>query len=237
MICPSRIYLAFMRSKRLLTFCARRSAHLKLIKGVNENLDKKLAASLSIAIFLMSTIAVLAPVQAHFTLGQNTPNYPFTQQNFDPHVTGVIGYVWPGGGENTYNGYPTTVNPLLSPGYVAPYPSKPSGNSALGLDSNVEQLDGDEYSPSGAIVVSSTGDLIFAINATGNTTTTDPVTGVRSVTACLRRTSMTDSTLQFHLSSKFQTPLNKSLQRSQTITRTLSPTQLTQTTDTYQDGL
>ena len=97
-------------------------------------MNKKLAASLSIAIFLMSTIAVLAPVQAHFTLGQNTPNYPFTLQNFDPHVPGVIGYVWPGGGENTYNGYPTVLNPLFSPGYVAPYPGNAVSRSR-GLDS------------------------------------------------------------------------------------------------------
>jgi hypothetical protein len=113
----------------------------------------------------MSTIAILAPVRADFTLGQNQPNYPFTVQNFDPHVPGVIGYVWPGGGENTYDGAPTAVTPLLSPGYVAPYPSNAVSKSA-GWTQNVEQLDGDEYAPSGAIIAGSTGDLIFAINAT-----------------------------------------------------------------------
>ena len=146
-------------------------------------MNKKLAASLTIAIFLMSTLAILAPVQADFTLGQNPPNYPFTTQNFDPHVTGVIGYVWPGGGENTYDGAPTTVNPLLSPGYVAPYPANAVKN-AVGWTQNVEQLDGDEYAPSGAIVVGSTGDLIFAINATGCTTTTNPVNGHPIPPAC-----------------------------------------------------
>jgi len=130
-------------------------------------LNKKLAASLTIAIFLLSTIAIFAPVQAHFTLGKNTEGaYPYTNTNFDPHVTGVIGYVWPGGGINAYNGAPTTVNPLLSPGYVAPYPSTVLG-SASGWTQNLEQLDGHEYSPFGAIVVGSTGDLIFAINRTG----------------------------------------------------------------------
>ena len=99
-------------------------------------MNKKLAASLTIAIFLMSTIAILAPVQADFTLGQNQPNYPFTVQNFDPHVPGVIGYVWPGGGENTYDGAPTSIKPLLSPGYVAPYPANAiSRSGSEGLDS------------------------------------------------------------------------------------------------------
>ncbi len=63
------------------------------------------------------------------------------------------------------------IRPLLilssSPGYVAPYPSNAVKN-AVGWTQNVEQLDGDEYSPSGAIVTGSTGDLIFAINYTSN---------------------------------------------------------------------
>ena len=130
-------------------------------------MNTKLVACLTIAIFLMSTLAILGPVQAHFTLGQNQPNYPFTTQNFDPHVPGVIGYVWPGGGENSYDGAPASVTPLLSPGYVAPYPSQAISKAGAQLwTQNVEQLDGDEYAPSGAIVAGSTGDLIFAINYT-----------------------------------------------------------------------
>jgi len=132
-------------------------------------LNKKLAASLTIAIFLLSTIAVFAPVQAHFTLGKNNEGvYPYTVQNFDPHAPGVLGYVWPGGGENTYLGSPTRVTNNVGPGYTAPYPV--NALTAAGVynpswTQNLAQLDGHEYSPSGAIVVSSTGDLIFAINA------------------------------------------------------------------------
>ena len=97
-------------------------------------MNKKLAASLTIAIFLMSTIAILAPVQADFTLGQNSPNYPYTINNFDPHVKGIVGYVWPGGGENTYDGSPVAVNNVVGPGYVAPYPAKAiSAASAAGV--------------------------------------------------------------------------------------------------------
>jgi hypothetical protein len=140
------------------------------IKGENENLNKKLAASLTIAIFLISTFAILAPVQAHFTLGENVPNYPYTIQNFDPHVGGVVGYVWPGGGEAAYAGSYTGVSNVVGPGYVAPYPT-PSLTKAGVYPSpwtqNYAQLDGHEYAPFGAIVTGSTGDLIFAINYTG----------------------------------------------------------------------
>jgi len=140
-------------------------------------LHKKLAATLTITIFLISTFAILAPVQAHFTLGSSSPVYPWTTSNFDPHVSGVIGYVWPGGGENTYDGYPTLVGTgyQLPPGYVAPYPIKSLqanaflkglGGSYL-LSQNYLQEDANEYAPFGAIVTGTTGDLIFAINATG----------------------------------------------------------------------
>jgi hypothetical protein len=133
-------------------------------------LNKKLAASLSIAIFLMSTLAILAPVQAHFTLGRNNEGvYAYTVQNFDPHVPGIIGYVWPGGSENTYLGSPTGVTNKVGPGYVPPYPV--NALTAAGVynpswTQNLAQLDGHEYSPFGAIVVGSTGDLMFAINIT-----------------------------------------------------------------------
>jgi hypothetical protein len=128
-------------------------------------LHKKLAATLTITIFLLSTLAILAPVQAHFTLGLNQPTYPYTTDNFDPHVDGVIGYVWPGGGENTYLGTPSKVTNTIAPGYVAPYPSN-ALEGAAGWAQNYMQLDGHEYAPFGAIVAGTTGDLIFAINAT-----------------------------------------------------------------------
>ena len=136
-------------------------------------MNKKLAASLTIAIFLLSTIAILAPVQAHFTLGQNVPNYPYTTQNFDPHVQGIVGYVWPGGGEDAYDGSPTGSVPgslnLAGPGYVAPYPLNALTAAKVypsPWTQNFAQEDGDEYAPSGAIVTGTTGDLIFAVNYT-----------------------------------------------------------------------
>jgi hypothetical protein len=128
-------------------------------------LHKKLAATLTITIFLLSTLAILAPAQAHFTLGDYTDTYPYNTNNYDQHVPGVIGYVWPGGGENTYLGYPSYVTNVVSPGYVPPYPSK-AVDTAKGWTQNLMQLDGHEYAPFGAIVAGTTGDLIFAINAT-----------------------------------------------------------------------
>jgi len=69
-------------------------------------LHKKLAAALTIAIFLFSTLAIMAPVQAHFTLGNLTGTFRYHANDFDPHVAGPIGYVWPGGGLNAYAGSP-----------------------------------------------------------------------------------------------------------------------------------
>jgi hypothetical protein len=133
------------------------------------DLHKRLIATLTIGIFLFSTLAILVPVQAHFTLGDNTPNYPYHVNDFDPHVAGVIGYVWPGGGENTYLGFPSYVTNVVSPGYVPPYPVDSltkAGRYPSPWTQNYAQLDGHEYAPFGAIVTGTTGDLIFAINAT-----------------------------------------------------------------------
>jgi hypothetical protein len=135
-------------------------------------LHKKLAATLTISIFILSMFAVMAPAQAHFTLGSSSPVYPWTTNNFDPHVPGVIGYVWPGGGENAYLGAPTYVSSIVAPGYIAPYPTQSIAGSSVAqvtYPANYLQVDAHEYAPFGAIVTGTTGDLIFAINATEGT--------------------------------------------------------------------
>jgi hypothetical protein len=135
--------------------------------GRNENLHKKLAAALTISIFIISIFAIMTPVQAHFTLGDLTGTYRYHDLDFDPHTDGIIGYVWPGGGQNAYVGFPNLGSNTLSPGYQSPYPG---GNPpwAGGGDSptNWLQLEGHEYAPFGAVLAGSTGDLIFAINST-----------------------------------------------------------------------
>jgi len=115
----------------------------------------------------------MAPVNAHFTLGNLTSTAPYRTNDFDPHYNGVIGYVWPGAGSNSYFGEPNSVpaNLLLSPGYQSPYPCTSGGvcnppGAPSGSSSSWYQLASNAYAPFGAILVGSTGDLIFAINAT-----------------------------------------------------------------------
>jgi hypothetical protein len=142
-------------------YAPRERVHNKSNRENIRKLHKKLAASLTIAIFLLGTLAILAPVQAHFTLGDYTSTYPYHQNDFDPHVPGVIGYVWPGSGENAYEGALTTASSQLSPGYQSPWTSNPPDAPSY----TWYQLAGSAYAPFGAILVNSTGDLIFAVNA------------------------------------------------------------------------
>ena len=67
---------------------------------------KKLVATLTIAIFLISTFAIMVPAEATFTLGNASGTNPYETNNFDPHVAGPIGYVWPGAGQCAWDGFP-----------------------------------------------------------------------------------------------------------------------------------
>jgi len=126
-------------------------------------LHKKLAAALTITIFVISTLAIVGPVQAHFTLGNLTGTYRYHANDFDPHVAGPIGYVWPGGGQNGYQGALNFASSSQAPGYQSPYP----GGNPVGAPSNSwYQLESDAYAPFGAVLTGSTGDLVFAMNAT-----------------------------------------------------------------------
>ncbi len=143
----------------------------------------KFAAVLTVAIFLLSTFTFVGPVQAHFTLGNLTGTYRFHSLDFDPHVPGVVGYVWPGGGLNAYSGNPNFASAVLSPGYQSPYPCRlggePTGSPIVQPSSSCNppgaisnswyQLQGASYAPFGAILAGSSGDLIFALNATAGT--------------------------------------------------------------------
>ena len=120
-------------------------------------------ALLCIGIFLFGIFAVSSPVQAHFTLGDLTGTPRYHSNDFDPHVPGVIGYVWPGSGLNSYSGFPNIASDVLSPGYQSPYPG---GNPPGAPTQSWYQLEGDAYAPFGAVLTGSTGDLIFALNAT-----------------------------------------------------------------------
>ncbi|MGA3109032.1 MAG: carboxypeptidase-like regulatory domain-containing protein, partial [Candidatus Bathyarchaeia archaeon] len=131
-------------------------------------MHKKLTATLTIAIFLISTFAIIVPTQAHFTLGNLSGTNPYAINNFDPHVAGPIGYVWPGSGQCAYQGNPNSVSSSCSPGYQSPYPN---GNPPGAPSNSWYQLQGDTYAPFGAVLTNSTGDMIFAMNATGTPNT------------------------------------------------------------------
>ena len=143
---------------------------------------------------MISTFAIVTPVQAHFTIGNLTSAYRFHRFDFDPHISGPIGYVWPGGGQNAYDGSPNLASAELSPGYESPYPCRLSGedpgqvpgdqcNPVDAPASSWYQLQGNAYAPFGAVLTSSTGDLIFALNATAGFTQCD-VSFVGSTGAC-----------------------------------------------------
>ena len=133
-------------------------------------MNKKLLAVLTITVFAISTFTLVSPASATFTLGDLTPTYRYHVNDFDPHVPGVIGYVWPGGGQNAYAGFPNFANVNNAPGYQSPYPGgKPGfapGLSGGAPSASWYQLQGDAYAPFGAVLAGSMGDLIFAINAT-----------------------------------------------------------------------
>ena len=135
-------------------------------------MHKKLVAALTIAIFVLSSVAIFTPAAAHFTLGDYTPGYDFHANDFDTHVAGPTGYVWPGSGladfSGTPGGFPT--------GYQSPWP----GSNPPGQPQSVYQLEGTGYAPFGAILTSTEdhanrGPLIFALNLTCPFLTEPPV--------------------------------------------------------------
>jgi len=111
----------------------------------------------------VGVLAVGVPVQAHFTLGNLSGTNPYDFNNFDPHVAGPIGYVWPGSGQCAWDGFPNQASDNCSPGYQSPYPN---GNPPGAPSNSWYQLQGDTYAPFGAVLTNSTGDLVFALNAT-----------------------------------------------------------------------
>ena len=126
-------------------------------------LSGRLKAFFLVGVFIVGILAVAVPARASFTLGDLTGTPPFHVNDFDPHVPGVIGYVWPGGGQCAYLGYENLASDNCAPGYQAPYPN---GNPPGAPSNSWYQLEGDAYAPFGAVLTGSTGDLIFALNAT-----------------------------------------------------------------------
>ena len=132
-------------------------------------MHKKLVAALTIAIFVLSSVAIFTPASAHFTLGDYTSGFPYHANDHDNpdtavvHFAGPTGYVWPGSGLASFTGNA----PGYPPGYQSPWP----GNTPAGQPQSVYQLEGNAYAPFGAILTSTEdhsnrGPLIFAFNLT-----------------------------------------------------------------------
>jgi len=135
-------------------------------------MSEKLSASFLVMIFALSTLLFAIPAQAHFTIGRPTGTLPYRVRDFDPHVLGPTGYVWPGSGVVTLGtgaGAPSPVTwaqqgYMSPPGYQSPFSTNPPGSPSSWL-----QLAGNAYAPFGAILTSTddhdnVGDLIFAVN-------------------------------------------------------------------------
>jgi hypothetical protein len=124
-------------------------------------MNKKISAALIAMLFVLGIVAV--PVSAHFTMGNHTAAYPFRNSHFDPHVQGLIGYVFPGSGLITagaggFAGVPGWYYGAGTyPGYQSPWPYWTDGvNNPFPSQGPMGwyQLDANNYAPFGAILTS-----------------------------------------------------------------------------------
>jgi len=118
-------------------------------------MDKKLCAALIAMLFVLGIVAV--PVSAHFTMGNHTGAYPFRTKDFDPHVDGLVGYVFPGSGLFTAGAPGWYTGSGTWPGYQAPWPYWTNNiNNPFPSQGPMGwyQLDANNYAPFGAILTS-----------------------------------------------------------------------------------
>jgi len=97
------------------------------------------------------------PVSAHFTMGNHQATYPFRTNHFDPHVQGLIGYVFPGSGLFTAGAPGWYTGSGTYPGYQSPWPYWTGGvNNPWPTQGPMGwyQLDANNYAPFGAILTS-----------------------------------------------------------------------------------
>ena len=134
-------------------------------------MDKRISAAFVTMLFILGIVSM--PVSAHFTMGNHIPAYPFRTRHFDPHVDGLVGYVFPGGGllsagaaaaaagfANTPGWYYGTGTSY--PGYQSPWPYYQTTNPPTGVPQPFPstgpygwyQLDANNYAPFGAILTS-----------------------------------------------------------------------------------
>jgi len=118
-------------------------------------LDKRISAAFVTMLFILGIVAM--PVSAHFTMGNHQATYPFRNRHFDPHVDGLIGYVFPGGGLFTAGAPGWYTGAGTYPGYQSPWPYWTGGvNNPWPSQGPMGwyQLDANNYAPFGAILTS-----------------------------------------------------------------------------------
>jgi len=158
--------------------------------------NKRINAALIVALFALGIVAV--PVSAHFTLGRLRASPPFRTNDFDRHVFGVVAYVWPGAGLygtvvpgfGDYPGYqspyPRQHPPNLPSGFYqlessnyAPFGAILTSTVKAGTPFNKMKVSGNPTIETkgtwvdGADVQiehANKGDLVIALNATGDYT-------------------------------------------------------------------
>jgi len=120
-------------------------------------MDKRISAAFVTMLFILGIVAM--PVSAHFTMGNHIPTYPFRTKHFDPHVDGLVGYVFPGSGLFTAGapGWYWGPGTFQYPGYQSPWPYwTGSVNNPWPAQGPMQwyQLDANNYAPFGAILTS-----------------------------------------------------------------------------------
>jgi len=118
-------------------------------------MDKRISAAFVTMLFILGIVAM--PVSAHFTMGKHIATYPFRQNHFDPHVKGLVGYVFPGSGLFTVGAPGWYWGSPGYPGYQSPWPYwTGSVNNPWPMQGPMQwyQLDANNYAPFGAILTS-----------------------------------------------------------------------------------
>jgi len=121
--------------------------------------EKRKKAGVVFMTVLLALGTVCVTVSAHFTMGNHQAAYPFRNRHFDPHVDGLIGYVFPGGGLFTSGapGWYWGAGTNTYPGYQSPWPYWTGGvNNPWPAQGPYGwyQLDANNYAPFGAILTS-----------------------------------------------------------------------------------
>ena len=142
------------------------------LNGENEKLDKRILATLCVTIFILGTLATVSQVSAHYTLGSQkvTPGIGET-------LTSAPGVVAPGATPEQLSGGLPVTDEGAGNGFLRFHPPDAGGHHlghiAFVQPGSLYIPPSDQpnyYSPEGAILTESVGDLFFYICLSDDTT-------------------------------------------------------------------